>query len=249
MASDVDASAGWGGDGSPAPGSGPLRFGLDGARLNVDLPAWTAQVNGIDIDLSPTQFRLLALLAQHAGSVVSLDSIHAAIWGQWFGSKDNLAVNIHHIRRALGPCAGMVVTRRGVGYMLQAAPAADDGSSAVPGSLAFLDDLQRDAARRDVVWYVTDRTRLISWISDSITPLTGWSVDAVVGCTPCSFIHEDEREAFRALFPLHGGALEVHNQARFLRADGVAVPASFSGRVFTDGDGTRVMAIREMRLG
>lgn len=225
-----------------------IRLDRDGSRLDLDLPAWSVQVNGNDVELSPTQFRILALLAQHAGTVVSLDGIHTAIWGQWFGSKDNLAVNIHHIRRALGPCAGMLATRRGVGYMLRADRADEEGPPSTPGTLAFLDDLQQDAARREVVWYMTDRTRLISWVSDTITSLTGWSVEDVVGRPPCSLIHEDEREAFRALFPLEGGALEVHNQARVLLADGRAVLANFSGRVFADGDGNRIMGIREMRL-
>ena len=225
-----------------------IRLDRDGSRLDLDLPAWSVQVNGNDVELSPTQFRILALLAQHAGTVVSLDGIHTAVWGQWFGSKDNVAVNIHHIRRALGPCAGMLATRRGVGYMLRADRADEEGPPSTPGTLAFLDDLQQDAARREVVWYVTDRTRLISWVSDTITSLTGWSVEDVVGRPPCSLIHEDEREAFRALFPHEGGALEVHNQARVLLADGRAVLANFSGRVFADGDGNRIMGIREMRL-
>lgn len=225
-----------------------LQFDGHGSRLDLDLPGWRVRVNGDDVELSPTQFRILALLARHAATVVSLDGIHTAIWGQWFGSKDNVAVYIHHIRRALGPCGEMLVTRRGVGYMLRAHRADQDGSAVVPGTLAFLDDLQQDAARRNVVWFVTDRTRVISWVSDTITPLTGWSVDDVVGRLPCSFIHEDEREAFRALFPLEGGPLEVHNQARFLLANGLDAPASFSGRVFTDSNGNRIMGIREMRL-
>lgn len=147
---------------SGAPGPSRLRFDRDGSRLDLDLAAWRVQVNGEDVELSPTQFRILVLLAQSAGTVVSLDGIHTAIWGDWFGSKDNLAVNIHRIRRELGPCAGMLVTRRGIGYMLRATRAVEDGPSTVPGTLAFLDDLQQDAARRDVVWYVTDRERHIS---------------------------------------------------------------------------------------
>lgn len=231
--------------------SGPRRFRFEGrgSRLDIDVPAWGVQVDGVDVELSPTQFRILVLLAEHAETVLSLDGIHTAIWGRWFGTKDNVAVNIHHIRRALGACAGMLVTRRGVGYMLRGRQADEDGVSAVPGTLAFLDDLQQDAARREVVWFVTDRLRHISWVSDTVVPVTGWSVDDVVGRLPCSLIHEDDREAFRALFPLEGGASEVQNEARFLRADGLAVPASFSGRVFTDSDGVRIMGIREMRLG
>ena len=193
-------------EGMDVPASTPLHFDRQGNRLDIDLGAWEARVNGRDIGLSPTQFRLLALLAQHAGAVVSLDLIHTAIWGQWFGSKDNVSVYIHHIRRALGPCAGLLVTRRGAGYMLRALPVSTDGAASAPGSLAFLDDLQQDAARREVAWFVTDRSRLISWVSDTITALTGWPVEAVVGRTPCSFIHESEREAFSALFPLEVAA-------------------------------------------
>lgn len=226
----------------------PLRFDRDGDWLDIDVSAWEARVNGHDIGLSPTQFRLLSLLAQHAGTVVTLDHIHTALWGQWFGSKDNVSVYIHHIRRALGPCAGMLVTRRGAGYMLRASPVSREEALAAPGSLAFLDDLQQDAARREVAWFVTDRSRLISWVSDTITALTGWPVDAVVGRMPCTFIHESEREAFRALFPLEGGRREVTNEALFLCADGRPLPAWFSGRIITDAGGARLMGVREMRL-
>lgn len=225
-----------------------LSFDRHGHRLDIDLGAWEARVNGQDIGLSPVRFRLVVLLAQHAGTVVTLDQIHTAIWGHWFGSKDNVSVHIHHIREALGPCASILVTRRGLGYMLRGTPVSDVGPSTVHGSLAFLDDLQRDATHRHVVWFVTDRSRLISWVSDTITALTGWPVETVVGRTPCSFIREDEREAFRALFPLEGGRLEVENEAHFLRADGRAVPAWFSGRVITDARGDRLMGVREMRI-
>lgn len=224
------------------------RFGGEGAWLNIDVAAWEVRVNGEEVGLSPTQFRLLVLLAQHAGTLVTLDQIHSALWGQWFGSKDNVSVHIHNLRRALGPCAGLILTRRGGGYLLRSTPAGQAGVSATPCSLAFLDDLQRDAARRDVVWLVLDRFRVISWVSDTITALTGWPVNAVVGRTPFSLVHESERETFAALFPLQGGSPEVATETLVVRADGHAIPARFSGKIIMDAGGSRLMGVGEMRL-
>ncbi len=75
------------------------------------------------LNLTPTEFRLFVLLAQHPGQVLSRTQILEAVWGYDADVESERAVNVH-VRRLrekveLEPSKpSLVLTVPGVGYRL-----------------------------------------------------------------------------------------------------------------------------------
>jgi DNA-binding response OmpR family regulator len=99
-------------------------------RLVVDEDAHVAIFDGDSITLSAKEFTLLAMLAEHAGSILSKRVLLESIWG-YDGRDENLVeVHLSSLRRRLPPGArDLIHTIRGVGYMLQ-----DDQTSWAAGA-------------------------------------------------------------------------------------------------------------------
>jgi two-component system, OmpR family, response regulator len=92
-------------------------------RLIVDEPAHRVVVAGKEVSLSPTDFALLAVLARHAGQVLSKARLLDLVWGYDAVDESLVEVHISTMRRRLGPDgARLIHTVRGVGYVLR-----DDG--------------------------------------------------------------------------------------------------------------------------
>jgi DNA-binding response OmpR family regulator len=85
--------------------------------LVVDSSTGRAELAGERLDLTPTEFELLALLASQAGRVVRRRALIEQIWGASTAPTDR-AVDAHikAIRRKLGAARGCLETVRGVGY-------------------------------------------------------------------------------------------------------------------------------------
>lgn len=87
--------------------------------LAIDRRRFTATVDGQEIALTTTEFRILWTLAQGAGRVFSRAELYEAC-----GSHDanvhqrTIDVHIRAIRKKLGGSGGLVETVRGVGYRL-----------------------------------------------------------------------------------------------------------------------------------
>ena len=93
--------------------------GLVVGRLAVDVPARLASLEGRELDLTPREFDLLALLASRPGVVVERDAIFREIWGgEWFGSPKTIDVHVAALRRKLGD-ARWIETSRSVGFRLR----------------------------------------------------------------------------------------------------------------------------------
>jgi two-component system phosphate regulon response regulator OmpR len=94
-----------------------LRFG----RLEIDLGARQARVDGKSCDLTGHQFELLAVLAQAAGRVLSRDQIMDALRGHPMEAFDrSIDVHVSRIRAAIEEDPKnpqRVLTVRGVGYL------------------------------------------------------------------------------------------------------------------------------------
>ena len=95
-----------------------LRFGT----LSVDLGAREVRSDGSLVDLTRTEFDVLATLAARPRLVFTRRQLIDAIWGEsWVGDEHLVDVHIGHVRRKLGddPDAGRFVrTVRGVGYRM-----------------------------------------------------------------------------------------------------------------------------------
>ena len=94
-----------------------LRFG----RLEVDLGARQARVDGRPCELTSHQFELLVVLAQHPGRVLSRDQIMDALKGHPLEAFDrSIDVHISRIRAVIEDDAKnpkRVLTVRGAGYV------------------------------------------------------------------------------------------------------------------------------------
>jgi DNA-binding response OmpR family regulator len=95
-----------------------LRFGT----LSVDIGAREVRLDGCLVDLTRTEFDVLATLAARPRLVFTRRQLIDAIWGEtWVGDEHLVDVHIGHLRRKLGddPDAGRFVrTVRGVGYRM-----------------------------------------------------------------------------------------------------------------------------------
>ncbi|UTV59399.1 winged helix-turn-helix domain-containing protein [Burkholderia arboris] len=91
----------------------------------VDLGDRQVVRGGERVHLSPVEYRLLAVLAHHAGRLLTHDRLLSEVWGKAHG-KDahDLRVVVGHLRRKLEPeprRPEYIVTERGVGYRLAGA--------------------------------------------------------------------------------------------------------------------------------
>jgi two-component system OmpR family response regulator len=90
------------------------------ADLELDEEQWTVRRGGVDVDLSPTEFRLLAYLMRNAGAVLSRGQLLAGVWGWDHGNPQVVETYISYLRRKLDPLGGPLIhTRRGIGYSLR----------------------------------------------------------------------------------------------------------------------------------
>lgn len=94
------------------------------ADLELDEDAYEVRRAGQEIDLSPTEFKLLRYLMINEGRVVSKMQILDHVWEyDWDGEAAIVESYISYLRRKLavpGSTAELIHTRRGVGYMLRA---------------------------------------------------------------------------------------------------------------------------------
>ena len=91
--------------------------------LLVDAPRHLVAVDGVQIDLTATEFGVLAALARDPGVVLSRQQLLDAAWGDdWAGGERTLEVHVANLRRKLGDDPAQprfVETVRGVGYRLR----------------------------------------------------------------------------------------------------------------------------------
>lgn len=77
-------------------------------------------VDGRDVDLTATEFKLLTELVHNEGKVLNRDQLLNNVWGyQFSGYSRTVDTHIRRLRSKLGPYAEWVETIRGVGYRFQ----------------------------------------------------------------------------------------------------------------------------------
>lgn len=90
--------------------------------LTIDFEKHLVSVDGKDVHLTQIEFKIISLLAQNSGRVMTYDTIISNIWGP-YADDDNsiLRVNMAHIRRKLeqNPAEPQYVfTEIGIGYRM-----------------------------------------------------------------------------------------------------------------------------------
>lgn len=97
---------------------GPL---FDVGDLHIDIPHRKVEVDGRAVDLTPKEFAFLALLARHAGKVLTHRMILQEVWGPEYGTESEyLRVYASQLRKKLqdDPARPRLITEPGVGYRL-----------------------------------------------------------------------------------------------------------------------------------
>jgi two-component system KDP operon response regulator KdpE len=109
---------------------GRIRVG----NIEIDPGPQLVRKHGEVVPLSPTEFRLLSTLAEHAGEVVPSKALIARVWGnQYAGETHYLRLYIRYLRQKLEDDPSnptYIVNRWGAGYALEEpkpAPAARAG--------------------------------------------------------------------------------------------------------------------------
>lgn len=93
---------------------------LEAGPVRVDVGARRAWQEADELDLTPTEFDLLALLVERAGDAVTREEIFREVWDTtWTGSTKALEMQVSSLRRKLGEDPAdpaHLHTVRGVGY-------------------------------------------------------------------------------------------------------------------------------------
>jgi two-component system, OmpR family, response regulator len=94
---------------------------LRAGDVELDEGRWTVHRAGIPVELSPTEFRLLAYLMRHQGRVLTRAQLLENVWGwDYAGESQIVETYVSYLRRKLDPLGPpMIHTQRGVGYSLR----------------------------------------------------------------------------------------------------------------------------------
>jgi DNA-binding response OmpR family regulator len=95
-------------------------------ELTIDYTQHLVMMRGQEVTLTPTEYRILAYLAQNAGRVVTQDLLLEHVWGlEYLGESHLLQVNVDRLRRKIEDYHAhprYLLTKVGVGYLLAKQP-------------------------------------------------------------------------------------------------------------------------------
>jgi two-component system, OmpR family, response regulator len=91
------------------------------ADLELDEDHWMVRRAGVPVELSPTEFRLLAYLMRNQGLMLTRRQLLENVWGwEYAGQSQVLETYVSYLRRKLDPLGPPLIhTQRGVGYSLR----------------------------------------------------------------------------------------------------------------------------------
>ena len=88
--------------------------------LNIDVAERKVSVRGERLKLTPREFRLLALLVENSGRVISHQQVLENVWGwEYIDDVDYVRIYISHLRQKIEPNPSQpkyILTEPGVGY-------------------------------------------------------------------------------------------------------------------------------------
>ena len=90
--------------------------------LVVDLDEHRVALRDVEVRLTPTEFRLLVYLLEHAGQLVAHRNVLAAVWGTGYDADVHLLRmtirNLRHKLDGVAPGESYIATEYGLGYRL-----------------------------------------------------------------------------------------------------------------------------------
>lgn len=88
--------------------------------LSVNLEARRVQVEGDEIRLTPTEYKLLATFIMHPGEVLTFEYLLEKVWGEAYQTEHHYPrIYVSHLRRKIEPNPQMpiyLISEYGVGY-------------------------------------------------------------------------------------------------------------------------------------
>jgi DNA-binding response OmpR family regulator len=93
--------------------------------LTIDAESRVATADGVELDLTRTEFDLLTILMENPRRVVTRDMLLERVWGSWYGDYHVVEVHMSRLRSKVKAASGLRigVAVRGVGYKLGIDPA------------------------------------------------------------------------------------------------------------------------------
>jgi DNA-binding response OmpR family regulator len=92
-------------------------------KLRIDFARHMVFLDDKDIELTATEYQLLAYMARNAGMVLTPDQLLKEVWGEdYIGETHILQVNIARLRHKLNDDPKdpkYILTRHGIGYMIK----------------------------------------------------------------------------------------------------------------------------------
>jgi DNA-binding response OmpR family regulator len=119
--------------GGPAPLDGAV---LRAGAVSLDVAAHEVRLAGAPVRLPPQEFRLLQVLLEHAGFVVTREALLERVWGDPATETNTLAVHVRRLRRRLGDTGAavrLIESVRGVGYRFRIPEPGGADSAPSPG--------------------------------------------------------------------------------------------------------------------
>ena len=102
---------------APAPAPADV---LQLGALRIDRAAHRVSVDGADVELTPTEFKLLLLLAERRGRVQARSHLLETVWEAAPDIQTRTVdMHIQRLRNKLGTAGDLIETVRGFGYRLQ----------------------------------------------------------------------------------------------------------------------------------
>jgi two-component system phosphate regulon response regulator PhoB len=88
--------------------------------ISIDRAAHTVQVNGGEVELTPTEYRLLLLLAERRGRVQERSRLLESVWDAAPDVQTRTVdMHVQRLRAKLGEAGDLIETVRGFGYRLR----------------------------------------------------------------------------------------------------------------------------------
>ena len=108
----------------PSAAEGERKYAsFDDGYLSVDIMQHKVTVSGQRVKLTPIEFRLLALLLQNSGRIMTHQQLLEKVWGwEYVDDLDYVRIYISHLRRKIEPNVTLpkyIITEPGVGYYFQ----------------------------------------------------------------------------------------------------------------------------------
>ncbi len=107
---------------------------FDDGTVRVNFAAHEVAVAGVPVELTATEYRLLAVLVRHRGQVLSPAKLLELVWSDPLGiGPDRVKYSVMRLRRKLGDAAGaesLIEAVRGFGYRYRTAQVGPRGGGA-----------------------------------------------------------------------------------------------------------------------